>query len=391
MNLPHTEREPDNPENLPPARRRRAHRLLAPLDADERAVFLDDLAHRSSPSYDFFLFSLLAGAVLSIGVLLDAPALLVLGAILAPLMAPFIGLALGTVTGTARFFFRSLFGLLIASILVLLVGALAGVAARPWMPLALSQAHLHAQLSWPNFLVLAIGATWTAAAIVHADHNPSIPSIALAYELYIPLVIAGFGITSGVPHLFPDGLVIFLIHLAWGALLGAMTLAIMGFRPLTLFGYTLGAAMALMGVIVLIGLSGASAVLGAQVALPTSTPTPTSTITPTATLTQTPIPPTASLTPTLTPSPTTTPTVTPSPTPTPILALVQARLGGGALIRSEPNGKIIGSLINNTLMKILPDSVESNGTVWVHVVAPDGTEGWMDQRVLVTATPAPNW
>jgi uncharacterized membrane protein len=391
MNLPHTEREPDNPENLPPARRRRAHRLLAPLDADERTVFLDDLAHRTSSSFDFFLFSLLAGAVLSVGVLLDAPALLVLGAILAPLMAPFVGVALGTVTGTARFFFRSLFSLLVASIVVLLVGALAGVAARPWMPLVLSQAHLHAQLSWPNFLVLAIGAIWTTAAIVHEDHNPSIPSVALAYELFVPLVIAGFGITSGVAHLFPDGLVIFLINLAWGALLGAVTLAVMGFRPLTLFGYTLGAAMTLMGVIVLIGLSGASAVLGAQVALPTLTPTSTYTITPTATLTSTPIPPTATLTPTITPSPTVPPTITPSPTPTPILALVQARLGGGALIRSEPDGKIIGSLINNTLMKILPDSVVINGTVWVHVIAPDGVEGWMDQRVLVTATPAPNW
>jgi hypothetical protein len=391
MNLPHTEREPDNPDNLPPARRRRAHRLLAPLDADERAVFLDDLAHRTSSSFDFFLFSLLAAAVLSVGVLLDAPALLVLGAILAPLMAPFIGIALGTVTGTARFFFRSLFGLLIASVVVFLIGALAGVAALPWMPLTLSQAHLHAQLSWPNFLVLAIGAIWSAAAIVHEDHNPSIPSVALAYELYIPLVIAGFGITSGVPHLFPDGLVIFVINLAWGALLSAITLAVMGFRPLTLFGYTLGAAVTLMGVILLIGLSGASAVLGAQVALPTSTPTPTFTITPTPTLTSTPVPPTATLTPTVTPSPTKPPTITPSPTPTPILALIQARLGGGALIRSEPNGKIIGSLINNTLMKILPDSVESNGTVWVHVVAPDGTEGWMDQRVLVTATPAPDW
>jgi hypothetical protein len=391
MNLPHTEREPDNPDNLPPARRRRAHRLLAPLDADERAVFLDDLAHRTSSSFDFFLFSLLAAAVLSVGVLLDAPALLVLGAILAPLMAPFIGIALGTVTGTARFFFRSLFGLLIASVVVFLIGALAGVAALPWMPLTLSQAHLHAQLSWPNFLVLAIGAIWSAAAIVHEDHNPSIPSVALAYELYIPLVIAGFGITSGVPHLFPDGLVIFVINLAWGALLSAITLAVMGFRPLTLFGYTLGAAVTLMGVILLIGLSGASAVLGAQVALPTSTPTPTFTITPTPTLTSTPVPPTATLTPTVTSSPTKPPTITPSPTPTPILALIQARLGGGALIRSEPNGKIIGSLINNTLMKILPDSVESNGTVWVHVVAPDGTEGWMDQRVLVTATPAPDW
>jgi hypothetical protein len=391
MNLPHTEREPDNPENLPPARRRRAHRLLAPLDADERAAFLDDLAHRTSSSFDFFLFSLLAGAVLSVGILMDAPALLVLGAILAPLMAPFIGIALGTVTGTVRFFFRSLLGLLIASLLVFLVGALAGVAALPWMPLGLSQAHFHAQLSWPNFLVLAIGAIWTAAAIVHEDHNPSIPSVALAYELFIPLAIAGFGITSGVPHLFPDGLVIFVIYLAWGALLSAVTLAVMGFRPLTLFGYTLGAAMTLVGVILLIGLSGASAVLGAQVALPTFTPTPTFTITPTPTLTSTPVPPTATLTPTVTPSPTKPPTFTPSPTPTPILALVQARLGGGALIRSEPNGKIIGSLINDTLMKILPDSVESNGTVWVHVVAPDGTEGWMDQRVLVTATPAPNW
>ncbi len=391
MNLPHTEREPDNPENLPPARRRRAHRLLAPLDADERAVFLDDLAHRSSPSFDFFLFSLLAAAVLSIGVLLDAPALLVLGAILAPLMAPVTGIALGTVTGTARFFFRSLFGLLIAAMLVFLVGALAGVAALPWMPLTLSQAHLHAQLNWSDFLVLAIGAIWTAVSLVNEGHNPAIPSIALAYELYIPLAIAGFGLTSGAPHLFPDGLVIFVINLAWGVVLGAITLAIMGFRPLTLFGYTLGATLTLMGVIVVIGLSGASAVLGAQIALPTPIPTPTYTITPTATLTSTPIPPTASLTPTLTPSPTRTPTVTPSPTPTPILALVQARLGGGALIRSAPDGKIIGSLINNTLMKILPDSVESNGTVWVHVIAPDGTEGWMDQSVLVTATPAPNW
>jgi hypothetical protein len=391
MNLPHTEREPDNPENLPPARRRRAHRLLAPLDADERTEFLDDLAHRSSPSFDFFLFSLLAAAVLSMGVLLDAPALLVLGAILAPMMAPVIGIALGTVTGTARFFFRSLFGLLIAAILVFLVGALAGVAALPWMPLVLSQAHLHAQLNWSDFLVLAIGAIWTAVSLVNEGHNPAIPSIALAYELYIPLAIAGFGLTSGAPHLFPDGLVIFVINLAWGVVLGAITLAIMGFRPLTLFGYTLGATLTLMGVIVVIGLSGASAVLGAQIALPTPIPTPTYTITPTATLTSTPIPPTASLTPTLTPSPTRTPTVTPSPTPTPILALVQARLGGGALIRSAPDGKIIGSLINNTLMKILPDSVESNGTVWVHVIAPDGTEGWMDQSVLVTATPAPNW
>ncbi len=347
-----------------------------------------------SPSFDFFLFSLLAGAVISLGFLLDAPAFLLLGALLAPMLSPAIGVSLGTVIGSVRFFIRSLVGLLVGSLLVSLVGALAGYAARPWLPLPLTQAHLHSQLSWTNFLVLAAGAVLTCASIVHDDRNSSLASVALAYELYLPLAIAGFGLTSGIPHLWPDGLVVFAVHLAWGALLGAVTLAIMGFRPLTLFGYTLGAAVTLLGVILLIGISGAGAAFGAQLALPTAVPTATFTVTPTLTPTLTPIPPTSTLTPTSTPVPPTAtlaPSNTPSPTATPVLALIRASTGGGAFVRSEPGGKIIGSLVNDTLMKILPDFVELEGTTWVHVISPDGMEGWMDQRVLVTATPAPNW
>ena len=73
MNLPPTEYIPNDPDSLPPARRRRARRLLAPLDPDERAELLIEIAHRSSPSFDFFLFSLLAGGVIGIGLLLDQP------------------------------------------------------------------------------------------------------------------------------------------------------------------------------------------------------------------------------------------------------------------------------------------------------------------------------
>ena len=391
MNRPPTEQMPDDPENLPPARRRRARRLLAPMDADERAMFLDKLAHRASPSFDFFLFSLFSGAIFSLGYLLDAPALLVLGAILAPLMAPLIGISLGTVIGSMRYFLRSLAGLLIGGLLVFLIGVLAGYGARIWMPLSLSQAHLHAQLSWPDFLLLAVGAILTAASIVNPDHSPGVPSVALAYEIFLPLAAAGFGLGGGVSHLWPDGLVVFAIHLAWGSLMGAATLAILGFRPLTLFGYSLGGAVTLVGIILVIGLGGAGAVFGAQVGLPTPVPTATFTPTPTFTRTPTPVPPTATPSPSATLTPTLTPTVTPSPSPTPILALVRANSGGGALLRDQPNGKVIGSLVNDTLMKILPDTVEGEGTVWVHVLAPDGIEGWMDQSVLVTATPAPDW
>lgn len=391
MNIPTTEPLPDDPEHLPPARRRRARRLLAPLEADERAAFLDGLAHRASPSFDFFLFSLLAAFVIGAGLLLDSPALLVLGAILAPLMAPVTGLSLGTVTGSVRFFLRSLAGLFVGSLFVFLAGALAGFIGRTWLPSNLSQAHLHALLSWPNFVVLAVGAILTTAFIVHQERDPAVPSVALAYGLYLPVAAAGFGLGSGAveaaAHLWPDGLVIFAIHLAWAVLLGALTLAVLGFRPLTLFGYTLGAAVALLGVILVIGISGAGAVVGAQIGLPTPIPSATPTVTLTPTLTPTPIPPTA--TPTLTPTltPTRTPTSTPSPTSTPVFAQVQALTGGGAVLRADPGGAILTTLSNGALVQLLPDTVKKNGVTWVHVITSNGTQGWILQSLLSGVTP----
>ena len=176
----------------------------------------------------------------------------------------------------------------------------------------LSHAYQHAQLSWLNFIVLAVGAFLLTASMTRSESNPLVSSVALAYELYIPLAAAGFGLTTQAPHLWPDGLVVFIVHLAWAALLGALTLAILGFRPLTLFGYTLSGALALVGVILLIEIGSMGAVVSTGVALPTPLPTPTATLTPTPTVTPT-------LTPTLTPvPPTETPTLTPTNTETPV-------------------------------------------------------------------------
>jgi hypothetical protein len=394
MSLPQSEQFPDDPERMPPARKRRARRLLAPLDADERSGFLSQVAHRASPSFDFFLFSLLSGAVFFAGILLNQPALLVLAAVIAPMMAPVVGLALGTVLGSGRYFLRSLVGLLIGGGLVFGVGYAGGLLTAYWQPASLELAYLNAQISWSNFLVLAVGAIFTAAAMTRSHHNPAVPSVALAYQLFLPLVIAGFGLGSGFEHLFPDGLVIFALHLAWSALLGALTLAFLGLRPMTLLGYTFGGAVTLLGVILLIGLGGAGAVVGGQMALPTPIPsaTPTVTLTPTATLT--PVPPTEtptpSLTPTITPTPVP-PTETPTPSPTPVYAIISTTDGKGAVLRDEPGGIIIHSYFDGTLLQVLPGIINLDGVTWVRVVGPDGANGWIVQRLLATATPAPDW
>lgn len=395
MRFPPIEQTPDNPDNLPPARRRRARRLLTPLDADERAVFFDHLVRRASPSFDFFLLSLISGTVLSGGILLDATAILVLGAALAPLMAPLVGIALGTVLGAGRLFLRSLAGLLVGCALALVAGWAAGNFFYESSRQTLTLAPIHAQVSWLNFLVLAIGAVLTTAGVVGSStgesrNNPTLPSVALAYELYLPLVTAGFGLGGRIPHLWPDGLVVFALHLAWSVLLGCITLALLGFRPLTLFGYTLGGAVALTGVILAIGLSSVSAILSANLGLPTPTPSLTATLTLTPSLTPTAPPPTATLTPTPTRTPTLTPTHMLTPTPTPVLALVRADLPEGVRIRAEPGGQTIGFLANGALVILLPETAEAGGQSWAHILTQDGVEGWIVQSLIlqVTATPA---
>jgi hypothetical protein len=399
MSLPKSDNIPDDPDLLPPARRRRARRLLAPLEVDERAIVLDQVRRRTSPSFDFFLFSVIAGIIFSVGIMLDSPVVLVLGAIFAPLMAPVIGLSLATVVGSYKFFARSLVALAIGSIMVFIVGVGAGYLGQVWVPTSLNQAYSSAELSVINFIVLTVGAVFTAATMAHHERSPAAPSVALAYTLYLPLIAAGFGLGSGVPHLFPDGLVVFAIHLAWGVLLGAITLAILGFRPMTILGYTLGGVVTLIGLATVLGVGAYSTTLGwfgAPLAVPTYTPTATYTLTPippTATRTATPVPPT--LTPTFTQTPTLTPT--PTETSTPTTVPVYARIGPeqGALIRTGigfDTPIVYPPVMQGTLVQLLGDAVDKDRYTWVHVrVIEDGREGWVLESLLLIATPEPNW
>ena len=402
MSLPKTEQTPDDPENLPLARRRRSQRTLLPQKESEHEAFLDTLGHRVSPTFDFFFFSLIAALVLSLGVWLDSPSLLVLGALLAPLMAPLVGLSLGSVTGAMRFFTRSLVGLLIASGIVFIVGFFAGLAAWTLMPspLEIIQAYFHARLDWASFLVLTLGSILTTLWLVRNRRSAAVASVALSYEFFVPLTVAGFGLGARLDHLWPDGLVVFIIYLAWAALLSAGTLLVLGFRPMTIFGYTLGGAMILLGILVMIGLSGAGVAFGGQVALPTPIPslTPTHTMTLTPSLTpsasSTPMPPTDTPTSTVTPSVTPSPTMTFTPSPTPIYAIVNAEDGGGAILRAQPGWGTdqITSVLNGTTVQIIDEKpADVNNVFWLNVRIPDGREGWMLETTLLVATPSPEW
>ncbi len=260
--------------HLPRARRRRARRMLVPLAADERAALLDSLARRAFPSFEFFLFAFLCGVILGAAYLLNAPALLLLGILLAPLLTPWVGVMLATVTGSWRFFFLTLGVLLVAGGLVFLTGALAGMAGRLWENLPFYYARIHAQLWWPDLLVVALGAALLAISFVRSEQKPILASVMLAYGLFLPISAAGIGLGIGKDingvMLWPNGLLVSLVHLALAMVVGGIVLMVMHFKPMKASGYILPVFIGLLSLVALVILTGL-VILSGMVLLPPAT------------------------------------------------------------------------------------------------------------------------
>ena len=388
----------------PSLHRRRYRRRLVPWDLDQRAAFFRELIHQSTPSVDFFLFSVIAGLAVGAALLLNSPALFLLAALMSPFMAPVLGLAVSSATGRMGFFLRSLFVLAIGSLLVFGLGAAAGWVGQGIPNLVFTQVVFHTTFSWPDLLVVILGAGLTAYLAVRSPkQRPLVSSVALAYELYLPLAAAGFGWVWSMPGVFPEGLLLFAINLALAAVTAAFVLVLLGVHPLPT-----GSAWVVSVLLLLVLAGGAifgigSAVLPEGFANPLAifaapSPTPTLTTTPpplpTATMlpppTETPLPPAATITPTNTLVPTATPTITFTPSPTPVYGLVDAGKLKGIIIRPEPASlEIVTTLLNGNLVEILPEVVNKNGFLWMHIRTLDGQEGWVQNGLILTATPRP--
>lgn len=446
-----------NPEPLPlprrdaNRRRRATRRSMFPTDAEGQAALIYDLSRRAYPSFELFVFSLACGAIIGLGFLLDSQAVLLLGILVTPLMTPWVGFLLAMFTGSLRFVFETLMALFFSAVIVFLGGLLCGFAARPFLPMTLDNVFIHTRLWLPALAVLAVGAVTLVISFARSEQKPFLPSVIIAYAFYLPINAGGFGLGSGVAGIWPQGILVFLVHFSLASILGLLTLFAIRLRP-TAKGVALSLISFLLFSAVLVPLMGSgfpspsqmfatptpTATLTAVPTLtPSLTPSPTATITssPTATKTSKPsatptdgtitatVTGTADSTETITSTATSTSTVTLTSTatltqtatsatatvatsvpPTQPLTLtatpqlttgvIKASEGGGANLRQTPNGKYLMTLDNGTAVEIYPDFKTVNGVAWIHVaVTRSGqrVEGWLLESVVSYSTPVPNF
>jgi hypothetical protein len=359
-----------------------------------------------------FIYAALCGAILGLGYVIDSQALLLFGVLIAPLLLPWVGMLLATITGSLRFFFETLMALLVSAAIVFVIGFVAGIAARPFMPHTFNEAFLHSRLWWPDLLILALGAVILTVSFVRSEAKPFLPSVVLAYEFFLPVGAGGFGLGTGVGDLWPHGLLVFIVHFSWACMFGLFTLVALRFMPASAAAFLFSAAVAFVLLAILVVLmSGGNwtptfapqaAPLPQALAASTNLPPPSSGP-PTSALSATPRieTPTASESPPGETIPATSDSTAAAPQPsatalrivaTPVYARVNAPKGGGAVLRETPGGKPLTTLDNFTVVELLPDRQDLTGSTWARVVAiQNGNrhEGWVVLLYLETVDTAP--
>lgn len=401
-----------------PRRRRRSGRGMEKFNSSEINSRMEAILQRSAPTVDFFLFAFLSGCILGLGYLLDTPAILLIGIFISPVLGPWVGATLASATGDTSFLRQTLGGMLTAILIIFFTGILAGFLARFFHPATSYQAIYHARLWWPELLMLVIG---TVAIIIiytqsesHPEKKPIIPSLMLAYEIFLPISAAGFGIGSGIKELWPQAGLVFLAHLMLSLIISLLVFFYMGFRPVETNGYALPAIMLVSALIILSGFAGlgngftfraeqAASSTATQTMAPAFTNTSeiiatsiTQTL-PASTPSKTPLPPTrASSTATKELPPTKALTPESTMVPTPFYGKVQAPSSDGVLVRAKPGNSstAIGSAQNGYLVEILGDTpIVADGAAWIHVLIEIKAQnriidGWVLRDLILTATPS---
>jgi hypothetical protein len=378
MSLPPVEPNAES-DRLARARQRRLKRQFTQLQADEREAFLEGLARLLTPGFDFYLRALGSGVLLALGYRFEQAALLFAGLLVAPPMSPILGMTLAAVSGRLRFFLIQLAMLAVVLASTLLLVWLGGLGA-PAKELELL-AGLHTSINLIDLGLVIAGALVFTWFFARRSQLQLAPSLAIGYELLLPLGAAAYGMARADLALVQDAGLVFGVHLILALASGLILLIILGFRPLVGGTHSLAIAIGLIGLLGLLAVAG----LGATVVASLPTPTPTPTTTPL------PPPPTGTPTPTSTPSPSPTasplPTATATATPIPPRAMVVGVGNDGVFLRQDPMGALVSGLYGGTEVEFLGNPQAVQGDTWVQVRMLDGTEGWMLAKFLATLVP----
>jgi len=97
---------------------------IKPLSRKRKEEIIETIRKGSSPGFDYFFLVILSGAIATLGLINNSPAVIIGAMLVAPLMSPILGIGLGSITADAKLARASMTALIRGALLSILLSTL---------------------------------------------------------------------------------------------------------------------------------------------------------------------------------------------------------------------------------------------------------------------------
>lgn len=209
---------------------------IHPLTQERRDEIVENIRIASSPGFDYFFLVILSGAIATLGLINDSPAVIIGAMLVAPLMSPILGVGLGSITADPGLARNAASALIRGAILSIILSALLTLSNiyLPFVPSLLEVPNevLSRTQPTPNDLIIALAGGLAAAYSLAQPHlSAALPGVAIATALMPPLSTIGIGIALGRWDIAGGATLLFLTNAITIAFAATLVFFLEGFVP----------------------------------------------------------------------------------------------------------------------------------------------------------------
>jgi len=209
---------------------------IKPLTKKRREEIIANIRTASSPGFDYFFLVILSGAIATVGLINDSPAVIIGAMLVAPLMSPILGVGLGSIIADPSLARSAISALSKGAILAVLLSALLTLSNvyLPFVPslLEIPDEVLSRTQPTPNDLLVALAGGMAAAYSLSQPHlSAALPGVAIATALMPPLATIGIGIALGRWEIAGGAALLFLTNAITIAFASILVFFLEGFVP----------------------------------------------------------------------------------------------------------------------------------------------------------------
>jgi uncharacterized hydrophobic protein (TIGR00271 family) len=209
---------------------------VKPASPTRRKEIVKQIRTGSTPGFDYFFLVILSGAMATLGLINNSPAVIIGAMLVAPLMSPILGIGLGSLTADTKLARDAFTALIRAALLSILLSALITLSNiyLPFVPslIEIPNEILSRTQPTPNDLVIALAGGLAASYALAQPHlSAALPGVAIATALMPPLSTIGIGIALGRWDITIGAALLFLTNAVTIAFSAMLIFFLEGFRP----------------------------------------------------------------------------------------------------------------------------------------------------------------